>query len=130
MTAPAATRADFAPGRWTDHIDVRDFIQRNVTPYLGDAEFLAGPTERTRGVWDRMSALMAEERATPGGVLDVDVATPSSITSHAPGYIDRDRELIVGLQTGPACCWWICTPPRRSSARSCPTAAIGWSRTA
>jgi formate C-acetyltransferase len=79
-------------------IDVRSFIQTHYTPYEGDGSFLAGPTERTRAVWQRLSELMAQERAR-GGVLDVDVHTPAAITAHAPGYIDRERELIVGLQT-------------------------------
>jgi formate C-acetyltransferase len=104
MTAatPLPTRAapwdGFAPGRWQDHVDVRDFIQRNYTPYTGDGEFVCGPTERTRAVWRRLGDLMAREREG-GGVLDVDAATPSSITAHGTGYIDRERELIVGLQT-------------------------------
>ena len=89
----------FPPGDWCEAIDVRDFIQPAYEPYEGDAAFLSGPTERTSAIWDRLSSLMADERATVGGVLDVDAATPSTITSHAPGYIDRDRELIVGLQT-------------------------------
>lgn len=87
----------FAGARWRERIDVRDFIQANLTPYEGDATFLSGPTDRTRAVWEKVSALFPEERRK--GVLDVDAATPSTITSHAPGYIDRDRELIVGLQT-------------------------------
>lgn len=87
----------FAGEGWRRRIDVRDFIQTNYTPYEGDASFLAGPTDRTRAVWEKVSALFPEERSR--GVLDVDAATPSTITSHAPGYIDRDRELIVGLQT-------------------------------
>ena len=96
MTATATQ--PFAPGRWQDEIDVRDFVQPNYTPYDGDGAFLAGPTERT------LSGLGATRRpvagrAPRGGVLDVDAATPASITAHAPGYIDRDRELIVGLQT-------------------------------
>ncbi|WP_329173173.1 formate C-acetyltransferase [Streptomyces sp. NBC_01477] len=78
-------------------IDVRGFIQANYTPYEGDAAFLCGPTDRTRAVWAKITALFPEERAR--GILDVDAATPSTITSHAPGFIDRDRELIVGLQT-------------------------------
>ncbi|PKV83145.1 formate C-acetyltransferase [Streptomyces sp. TLI_146] len=82
---------------WRERIDVRDFIQANVTPYEGDASFLSGPTDRTRAVWEKVSARFPEERRK--GVLDVDTATPSTITSHAPGWIDRDRELIVGLQT-------------------------------
>src|SRR3954463_7400595 len=88
----------FASGPWHERIDVRDFIQRNYTPYTGNAGFLEGPTERTSAVWEQLSHLMAAERAL-GGLLDVDASTPSTITSHAPGYIDRDRELIVGLQT-------------------------------
>ncbi|MFF4585349.1 formate C-acetyltransferase [Streptomyces sp. NPDC001388] len=87
----------FAGARWRELIDVRDFIQANYTPYEGDASFLTGSTERTRAVWEKVSALFPEERAR--GILDVDAATPSTITSHAPGWIDRDRELIVGLQT-------------------------------
>ncbi|MEV8033414.1 formate C-acetyltransferase [Streptomyces sp. NPDC086182] len=87
----------FAGTVWREHVDVRDFIQANYTPYEGDATFLTGPTERTRAVWGTVSALFPEERRR--GILDVDTATPSTITSHAPGYIDRDRELIVGLQT-------------------------------
>ncbi|MEW2120597.1 formate C-acetyltransferase [Streptomyces sp. NPDC005474] len=87
----------FAGARWRELIDVRDFIQANYTPYEGDASFLTGATARTRAVWERVGALFPEERAR--GILDVDPATPSTITSHAPGWIDRDRELIVGLQT-------------------------------
>ena len=87
----------FAPGPWQDGIDVRDFIQRNYLPYEGDAAFLAGPTERTLAVWNTLAAMFPTEREQ--GVYDVDPHTPSTITSHAPGYIDRERELIVGLQT-------------------------------
>src|SRR5690625_4727096 len=87
----------FAPGPWQQSIDVRDFIQRNYTAYDGDASFLAGPTERTTDVWQTLTAMFPEERAK--GVYDVDATTPSTITSHAPGYIDKDRELVVGLQT-------------------------------
>jgi formate C-acetyltransferase len=82
---------------WRKRIDVRDFVQANYTPYEGDASFLTGATERTRQVWERIMAMFPEERRR--GILDVDTTTPSSITSHQPGYIDRDRELIVGLQT-------------------------------
>jgi formate C-acetyltransferase len=89
---------EFAPGPWTETIDLRDFIQRNYTPYTGDADFLCGPTARTRRVWERLSGLMTLERER-GGVLDVDASTPSTITSHSPGYIDPEQELIVGLQT-------------------------------
>jgi formate C-acetyltransferase len=94
--APAAWRG-FRGGAWREGVDVRDFVQRNHSPYEGDASFLAGPTERTSAVWAKVSALFPEERRR--GILDVDASTPSSITSHAPGYIDRDRELVVGLQT-------------------------------
>ncbi|MEU3277909.1 formate C-acetyltransferase [Streptomyces antibioticus] len=104
-TVPTVTAGDrvtaawrgFAGTRWRELIDVRDFIQANYTPYDGDASFLTGASERTRAVWEKVSSLFPEERAR--GILDVDPATPSTITSHAPGWIDRDRELIVGLQT-------------------------------
>ncbi len=95
-TTPAAWRG-FVPGPWQDGVDVRDFIQRNYTPYTGAADFLAGPTPRTTGIWAKVSALFPEERAK--GVYDVDVHTPSTITAHAPGYIDAADEIIVGLQT-------------------------------
>ena len=94
---PAGPWQGFVGGRWLDRIDVRDFIQANVTPYCGDAAFLAGPTERTRALWARLSVMFRDERAR--GVYDIDPRIPSSITSHAPGYIDREHELIVGLQT-------------------------------
>ena len=87
----------FTGTQWRLTIDVRDFIQHNYQPYEGDAGFLAGATERTRGLWAKLSELMVLERER--GVLDVDVHTPASITSHAPGYIDKDAEIIVGLQT-------------------------------
>ncbi len=87
----------FEPGEWTRKVDVRDFIQRNYTPYEGDASFLAGPTPRTEKVWAKLSSMFPDERER--GVYDVDASTPSTITSHAPGYIDRDLEIIVGLQT-------------------------------
>ncbi|MEV0537511.1 formate C-acetyltransferase [Kitasatospora sp. NPDC050463] len=87
----------FHGGRWRDTIDVRDFIQHNYTPYEGDGSFLAGPTERTTAVWRQITDLFPEERRK--GVYDVAHDIPSSVTAHAPGYIDRDRELIVGLQT-------------------------------
>ncbi|MFF7842219.1 formate C-acetyltransferase [Streptomyces ossamyceticus] len=87
----------FAGAHWRDQVDVRDFIQANYTPYEGDAAFLAGPTERTLAVWNKVARLFPEERRL--GILDVDPGLPSTITSHRPGFIDRDRELIVGLQT-------------------------------
>jgi len=86
----------FRPGIWTKEISLRDFIQENVTPYYEDASFLAGPTERTTAIWQNLQALFVEERKK--GVLDVS-QIPSSITAHAPGYIDKGREIIVGLQT-------------------------------
>ncbi|GIF26325.1 formate C-acetyltransferase [Actinoplanes tereljensis] len=87
----------FTEGAWQNEVAVRDFIQANYTPYTGDGGFLAGPTERTTAVWAKLSAMFPEERER--GVYDVDPDTPSTITSHGPGYIDRDAELIVGLQT-------------------------------
>ncbi|MFE3557361.1 formate C-acetyltransferase [Streptomyces sp. NPDC059193] len=87
----------FKGGLWRDAIDVRDFIQQNYTPYEGDDAFLAGPTERTTAVWKAITDKFPEEREK--GVYDVAYDIPSSITAHAPGYIDRDKDLIVGLQT-------------------------------
>lgn len=87
----------FKGGLWRDAIDVRDFIQQNYTPYEGDDTFLAGPTERTTAVWKAITDKFPEEREK--GVYDVSYDIPSSITAHAPGYIDRDKDLIVGLQT-------------------------------
>jgi formate C-acetyltransferase len=87
----------YVTGRWQHAIDVRDFVQRNTAPYLGDETFLAGPTERTKAIWAKLQPLFREE--IKKGVLDVDPKTPSSLTSHGPGYIDRANELIVGLQT-------------------------------
>jgi len=92
----AAAWRDFEPGNWTEHVDVRDFIQRNYTPYEGDGAFLAGATERTKGMWKTLQPLFAEERKK--GVLDVS-QIPSSILAHAPGYIDKKNEIIVGVQT-------------------------------
>ncbi|MCS7460948.1 formate C-acetyltransferase [Paenibacillus doosanensis] len=88
----------FRSGKWKTHIDVKDFIDRNLTPYTGDEAFLAGPTEATVALWERIRELMKQENAN-GGVLDIDVNTVSTITSHAPGYIDQEKEQIVGLQT-------------------------------
>ncbi|MEL3944379.1 formate C-acetyltransferase [Streptomyces sp. LNU-CPARS28] len=97
VAAPGGEWRGFTGERWRAHVDVRDFIQANYAPYEGDSSFLAGPTNRTRAVWKKVSALFPEERCK--GILDVDTATPSTITAHAPGYIDRGLELIVGLQT-------------------------------
>ncbi|HYG90507.1 MAG TPA: pyruvate formate lyase family protein, partial [Azospirillum sp.] len=89
----------FAPGVWRNEVNVRDFIVRNVTPYAGDRAFLAGATGTTKALWDKVTALLKQERAAKGGVLDADTEVFSSIVAHAPGYIDKDLELIVGLQT-------------------------------
>lgn len=97
VDATASAWRAFVAGPWSDAIDVRDFIQRNYTPYTGDASFLAGPTERTTGIWTKLTQMFPEERER--GIYDVDPSTPSTITSHAPGYIDQANELIVGLQT-------------------------------
>lgn len=88
----------FQGGRWQEIIDVRSFIQANYEPYLGDGSFLAGPTPRTKSLWDKCLALLREE-TRKDGCLDIDTKTVTTITSHAPGYIDKDQELIVGLQT-------------------------------
>ena len=89
----------FVPGKWSnDEINVRDFIQRNYTPYEGDASVLAGPTERTKKLWDIILDLSKKEREA-GGVLDADTDIIATLTSHAPGYLDKDLEQIVGLQT-------------------------------
>ena len=85
-------------GLYNADISVRDYIIKNYTPYHGGAEFLAPPTEATTKLWEKVSALMKEERAR-GGVYDVDTVTISGITAHHPGYIDKEREKIVGLQT-------------------------------
>jgi len=86
----------FVPGMWQRGVEVRDFIQRNYTPYEGDGTFLQGATARTLALWRTLQPLLAEEREK--GVLDVS-QVPSGILAHAPGYIDKDREIIVGLQT-------------------------------
>ena len=88
----------FNTGKWEKEINVRDFIQKNYTPYEGDAKFLAGPTEKTKKLWDEVLELYKKEREN-GGVLDASTDVASTITSHAPGYIDKDLETIVGLQT-------------------------------
>ena len=85
-------------GEWTKEIDVRGFIQNNYTPYEGDSKFLAGATEKTKKLWDEVLELYKKEREN-GGVLDADCKTPSSINAYEAGYIDKDLEEIVGLQT-------------------------------
>lgn len=88
----------FTGGAWEKEINVRDFIQQNYTPYKGDGKFLKEATEDTKDLWQQVLALMKEEREK-GGVLDMDTKTVSTITSHGPGYLDKDKEKIVGLQT-------------------------------
>lgn len=88
----------FNRGPWKNEVNVRDFIQRNYTPYDGDEAFLSPPTERTSKLWAQVVTLMEEERAL-GGVHDIDDKTISTIVSHSPGYINKDLEQIVGLQT-------------------------------
>lgn len=88
----------FKTNKWQDEINVRDFIQHNYTPYEGDDSFLADATPRTKKLWDEVAALMKKERDN-NGLLDADSSIVSSITSHGPGYINKDEEIIVGLQT-------------------------------
>lgn len=88
----------FNEGEWMNEINVSDFIRRNYTPYLGDDSFLAGPTERTDRVRARVEELLVKEMNN-GGVLDVDTETVSSIRSHRPGYVIKEDDIIVGLQT-------------------------------
>src|ERR1700759_2359957 len=87
----------FNSGAWCTSIDVRDFIISNVTPYRADERFLAGPSKRTKAVWAKLQPFFQEERQK--GVLAVDAKTPSTLLAHKAGYIDRDNEIIVGLQT-------------------------------
>ncbi len=88
----------FVKGIWEKEIDVRDFIQKNYTPYDGDESFLSGATDRTKKLWEQVMELSKEEREK-GGVLDMDTKVISTITSHGPGYLDREKETIVGFQT-------------------------------
>ena len=89
---------DFSGGVWEREINVRDFIQKNYTPYDGDDTFLAGPTQATRDLWAQVMDLAVKEREA-GGVLDMDTKIVSTITSHGPGYLDKEKEEIVGFQT-------------------------------
>ncbi|MCI9540318.1 MAG: formate C-acetyltransferase [Lachnospiraceae bacterium] len=89
---------DFVGGKWEKEVDVRDFIQRNYTPYVGDDSFLAGPTAATTKLWAQVLELTTQEREA-GGVLDMDTKIPSTITSHEAGYLNKDLEKIVGFQT-------------------------------
>ncbi len=88
----------FKPGKWQEEVDVRDFILKNFTPYTGDESFLEGPTEATKKLWEQVMELSKKEREA-GGVLDADTKVVSTITSHGPGYLDKDLEKIVGFQT-------------------------------
>ena len=88
----------FNEGVWQNEINVRDFIQQNYKPYEGDDSFLAGATERTKMLMDKLQGLFALERQY-GGVLDIDTATVSSLTAYSAGYLDKNNEIIVGLQT-------------------------------
>ena len=88
----------FVGGDWQSEINLRDFIQKNYTAYTGDEKFLSIATERTNAIMEKVNALFKREREK-GGVLDIDTTTVSSLTSYAPGYIDKENELIVGLQT-------------------------------
>lgn len=87
----------YQTGEWMDEINVRDFILRNVKSYNGGDDFLVKPSERTIVLWEEVKKLMAEE--LKNGVLDIDTNTVSTITSHGPGYIDQENEVVVGLQT-------------------------------
>ena len=88
----------FVPGSWQNEINVRSFINHNYSPYYGNEDFLAGPTKDTLDLWEKVSELKRRE-IEAGGVLDMDTRVVSTITSHGPGYIDKDKEKIIGLQT-------------------------------
>ena len=88
----------FIDGLWSKEINVTSFVQTNITPYVGDASFLQGPTDRTKHIWNLCLKALEEERAN-NGVRSLDNKTVSTITSHKAGYIDKEQELIVGLQT-------------------------------
>ena len=89
----------FEKGEWKRQIDVRSFIQKNYTPYVGDSNFLTGTTEKTKKLWDEVLELYKKEHDAQGGVLDIDTKTISTVSSHEAGYIDKDLEEIVGVQT-------------------------------
>ncbi len=92
------TKDEFITGRWNKTIDVRDFVLKNLTPYNGNADFLEGPSERTKRLFEICAEATKEELAN-GGVRSIDASTISRINSHKAGYISRENELIVGLQT-------------------------------
>ena len=89
----------FKTGQWQHEINVRDFIQNNYTPYEGNSNFLANATEKTRKLWNEVLELYKKEKDSEGAVLDIDTKTISTISSHNAGYINKDLEKIVGLQT-------------------------------
>ena len=88
----------FSPGRWTRSVNVREFIHKNITPYDGDESFLTGATPATEALWAKVTELAKQEHEK-GGVLDMDTDIVSTITSHGAGYLDKNLEKIVGLQT-------------------------------
>ena len=98
LEKPQYSTTEFVSGKWQQEINVRDFIQRNYTLYEGDSSFLEGPTAATTKLWEECCELFKKEREN-GGVLDMDTKVVSTITSHGAGYIDKDLETIVGLQT-------------------------------
>ncbi len=89
--------APFVPGPWQDAIDVRDFIQKNYKPYMGDARFLQGPTESTLKLWNEVLTLMKEEQRK--GILDAETKVPAGILAHGPAWLDKQQEMVVGFQT-------------------------------
>ena len=120
QTATPVERRAFKPGLWTYEINVRNFILLNVEPYHGDEAFLSGPTERTLAIWQKLTDLFVKEREK--GVLDVS-QIPSSITAHPAGYIDKDNELVVGLQTDAPLKRAIMQAPCRPARRGAHSAA-------
>ena len=124
--------AGFAGGHWVDDINVRDFIQRNYTEYTGDDSFLAGPTDATDTLWDKVQELQAEERAH-NGVLECETEVVSGLTAYGPGYIGEDTkelEKVVGLQTDkPLKRAFMPYTPTSSPACPTPTAAAASSAT-
>ena len=90
---------DFQKGDWQSEINVRDFIQKNYTPYEGDDSFLSGTTKKTEKLWNEVLELYKKEHDSNGSVLDIDTKTVSTIASHDAGYINKDLEVIYGLQT-------------------------------
>ncbi|WP_249870327.1 formate C-acetyltransferase [Oceanobacillus saliphilus] len=98
MNIATQQKKEFNSGKWEKEIDVRDFIMQNITPYTGEESFLSGPTVNTTQLWNQVMELTKQEREN-GGVLDMDTSIVSTITSHGPGYLNKDTEKIVGVQT-------------------------------